>query len=157
MNIIDNSVVSAEFEFKLHNGQLVSSSQDAGLMVYVHGYQTILPAIEHALTGKQAGDQIELTLSPEQAYGEHRPELVFESQKEYLPQDQELKPGLVFYTGHGDRQPFALKVVELTETGAIVDGNHPLAGQTLWVNLHVQSVRQATEHEIEQKQPLNQE
>lgn len=154
MIIQDNTIVSAAFEFKLEDGQLISSSQENSLMVYLHGYQTILPAIESALNGKKTGDQLTLSLSPDQAYGEHRAELVFESRREYLPQDQELKPGLVFYTGHGDRQPFALKIVELTDEGAIVDGNHPLAGKTLLIDLTVQSVRQATDEEIEIKQPL---
>lgn len=153
MKITANSVVSVDYEYRLEDGSLVGSSQDSGQMVYIQGYESILPAIEQALDGKTTGDTLEITLSPSQAYGEKRPELVFESRREYLPQDQEIKPGMVFYTGTGDRQPFALKVIKLTEDGVLVDGNHPLAGQTLQVNLKVLQVRGATAHEIETRQP----
>lgn len=98
-----------------------------------------IPGIEHAVQGRQAGDRLQFTCAPEDAYGLHRPELVFEAVHANLPPNLELKPGAMLSPGGGEGR-FHLKVLELTENGARLDGNHPLAGQTLHFDLEIISV-----------------
>lgn len=138
--IEDGCQVSAAFRFSDDHGVLIGSSEQSGPMMYVHGRGEILPAIEHALTGCGAGDELSLTLSPAQAYGEHRPELVFEAPRGNLPKGLELLPGAEIYSGMGDRPAFSLRVLRETENGVLLDGNHPLAGKTLHAKMKVLSI-----------------
>ena len=110
---------------------------------YVHGQENAgLPGLAPALQGMQAGERGELTIPPVLAYGEHRPELVFEAVRENLPDNVTLEPGQRLYS-RGEQNVFQLKVVRLTEKGAILDGNHPLAGRTLRVQYQIVQVGDA--------------
>lgn len=103
------------------------------------GQSQVIAGIEHAVIGLGAGDRVRFVCPPEQAYGPHRPELVFETVRENLPPGRELAPGMILEPGGGSGR-FQLKVLELTENGARLDGNHPLAGLTLQFDLEVVDV-----------------
>lgn len=125
--------VHAHYSLTDAGGQVRDQSTEDRLFCYIHGRGQLLPALEEALVGSQQGDRVEVTLSPEKAFGEHRPELVFEAFRDNLPPGIELRPGMRFAPG-GQQGRFSLKVVSLTEKGAMLDGNHPYAGETLtWV------------------------
>ena len=147
MEITKDTVVTADYRFTDESGELVDSSERSGPMIYLHGRANVLPAIEAALAGQNAGYRISLTLQPEQAFGAHRPELLFEAIRENLPPNVDLKPGMPLFSGSGDRPAFQLRVIELTERGALLDGNHPLAGKILRVDLEVRDVRPSTPEE----------
>jgi FKBP-type peptidyl-prolyl cis-trans isomerase SlyD len=141
MQIQNGNQVKASYTFTDESGTLLASSEQNGPMVYVQGQGAILPGIEQALAGRQEGDEIQLTLPPEQAYGAHRPELVFEAPLGNLPEGVDLNPGAEFYSGMGDRPAFSLRVLRETENGVLLDGNHPLAGKTLHAQLRVLSIQ----------------
>lgn len=100
-----------------------------------------LPGLERALVGLAPGQTRHVDIPPGQAFGERRPELVFEAVRDNLPADVELVPGRPLYTGDPSGQrAWQLRVVERTERGAVLDGNHPLAGHTLRVEATVVSI-----------------
>lgn len=105
-----------------------------------------IPGLDVVLTGLTAGFNGEITIPCAMAYGDHRPELVFEAVRENLPEGVELTPGMPLYT-HSDHGQFQLRVLELTERGAILDGNHPLAGQDLVARIQVLEVRRPSAEE----------
>ncbi len=112
-------------------------------LVVVFGRDQFLAELEHRLLGKEAGYRVHIDLAPEQAYGQHRPELVFEAVRQNLPPNIDLQPGALLSPG-GSNGRFQLRVVSLTEHGAILDGNHPLAGRHLRFDLEVITVECAT-------------
>ena len=101
MEITKDAVVTAHYRFTDESGELVDSSERSGPMIYLHGRANVLPAIEAALAGQNAGYSTSLTLQPEQAFGAHRPELVFEAVRENLPPNVALKPGMPLFSGSG--------------------------------------------------------
>lgn len=109
-------------------------------LVFVCGQQQVLAALEHELIGKSAGFQTRIALLPEQAYGLHRPELVFEAVRDNLPPGLDLTPGMNLVPG-GSAGQFSLKVLALTERGALLDGNHRLAGKSLVFDIEVLGVQ----------------
>lgn len=131
--------ITADYVLTDEQGRSLAVSTPETPLRYVHGTGQMLPALEAALEGRQAGDALQVTLTPEQAYGPHRPELVFEAVRENLPPNMEIREGMTLTPG-GQRGRFSLKVVELTERGAMVDGNHPLAGRTVTWTLHILTV-----------------
>lgn len=132
--------ITAEYVLTDEEGQRLAASTPETPLRYVHGTGQMLPALEQALLGKRAGDEVTATLTPEQAYGPYRPELVFEAVRENLPPGQSIRVGMTLTPG-GQRGKFSLKVVGLTERGAMLDGNHPLAGKTVTWQLEILSVR----------------
>lgn len=106
------------------------------------GRGEVIAGIEHAVIGLGTGERVRFVCPPEQAYGPYRPELVFETIRENLPPGRELVPGMTLEPGGGAGR-FQLKVLELTESGARLDGNHPLAGLTLQFDIEVIDVASA--------------
>ncbi|MBZ0331611.1 FKBP-type peptidyl-prolyl cis-trans isomerase [Halomonas sp. ANAO-440] len=132
--------VTTEYVVTDEDGERLAASTPEMPLRYIHGTGQMLPALEDALEGCQAGDTLGVTLTPAQAYGPHRPELVFEAVRENLPQDRDIRVGMTLTPG-GQRGKFSLKVVGLTERGAMLDGNHPLAGRMATWELRVLEVR----------------
>ncbi|WP_416137326.1 FKBP-type peptidyl-prolyl cis-trans isomerase [Halomonas sp. HK25] len=131
--------ISADYVLTGEDGERLAASTPETPLRYVHGTGQMLPALEAALEGRRAGDALSVTLTPEQAYGPHRSELVFEAIRDNLPPNMEIREGMTLTPG-GKRGKFSLKVVGLTERGALLDGNHPLAGRTVTWEIHVLDV-----------------
>ena len=113
-------------------------------LVFVCGKQQVIAGLEEKLKGKEAGFQGRIELSPDQAYGLYRKELVFEAVRENLPAELDIQPGMDLSPG-GSAGKFNLKVVSLTERGAMLDGNHPCAGKHLIFDVEVIRVEPDTE------------
>lgn len=103
------------------------------------GNGEVIAGIERAVVGRQAGESFDFICKPKDAYGPYRPEMVFEAVRENLPLGLELFPGMMLEPGGGNGR-FTLTVIELTENGARLDGNHPLAGKSLHFSLEVLDV-----------------
>lgn len=147
-----NTVVTADYRLADETGETLDDSVRSGPMHYLHGHRQILPALERALDGSRAGDTLTVELAPEEGYGARQENLVFEANRSALPADLELYPGQQLRSGSHGRQ-FSLRVVRLTEQGAILDGNHPLAGKRLNFRIDIREVRAATAQEASSGKP----
>ncbi len=149
MQIAKDSVVSIDYRLHLGDGKIIDESDPGEPLVYLHGYEEIVPGLEKALTGKKAGESLKVEVSPEEAYGEYDPKGVEEVPREDFPADMELEAGgIVTATDdEGDEVEFLVK--ELRGKTVVVDFNHPLAGKTLHFEATVREVRAATAEELE--------
>jgi FKBP-type peptidyl-prolyl cis-trans isomerase SlyD len=95
-----------------------------------------LPGLATTLIGQRRGAVARVTIPAERAFGLRRAQLVFEAMRENLPQGVEITPGMPLYTSSG-QGVFHLRVVSLTERGAILDGNHPLASYALELDIRL--------------------
>lgn len=114
---------------------------------YVHGGKSeLFEKIEQELEGKTVGDKIEVVLSPEEGFGQHDEALTFSDDIENVsPELRKVGAQLEAQNANGDKLQF---VVTRIEDGELtVDGNHPLAGQTVKFQVEVKGVRDATEQE----------
>lgn len=115
---------------------------------FIHGRDSqIIEKIEQALTGCSVGDEISVTLSPAEAFGEHQTELTFTDDLENVPpQFHNIGAEVEFQNDHGEVRVFRVSKIE---NGKLtVDGNHPFAGKTITYNITVQTVRDATAEEL---------
>jgi FKBP-type peptidyl-prolyl cis-trans isomerase SlyD len=149
MEIAKDRVVSIEYKLHLGDGKLIDESDPGDPLVYLHGYEEIVPGLENALAGKKAGDSLKVQVKPEDGYGEYDPDGVEEVPREEFPPDMELEEGGVVTATDEDGDDVEFLVKKLNEKTVVVDFNHPLAGKTLHFEVSVREVRAATAEELE--------
>lgn len=148
MQITENVVALIEYTLTDDSGEVLDSSVGGEPLGYLHGAGNIIPGLEDALEGKKAGDAFKITIAPADAYGEKNEGLLQEVPREMFQGVDEIEVGMQFHaqTDHGMQVITVAKVDANTVT---VDGNHPLAGQTLHFDVKVIEVRAATQEELD--------
>jgi len=147
MKIEDNKVVQINYQLSDAGTNPLEKSDQGVPMAYLHGHNNLLPALEEQMLGKQAGEQLSVTLLPEQAYGERQENKEQRIPVKHLQGAKKWKKGMIatVHTEKGHRQVTVVKVGKFMVT---VDFNHPFAGKTLKFDIEVVSVRSATMEEI---------
>lgn len=147
MQIAKNTVVTLTFELLDAQGNMIEKAESP--IVYLHGgFQGIFPLVEQTLDGKKVGDSCEVRLAPNDAFGEYDAKLVQVETRDKFPSD--IAVGMQF-EGRGEESGHTIvyTVTDVAADKVVVDGNHPLAGQTLNFNGTVTEVRVATGEEME--------
>lgn len=115
---------------------------------YIQGVRSqVIKKIEQSLEGHQVGDLVHVSLSPEEGFGPHLPELTFSDDIENVPpQFHSIGAEVEFQNDHGESKMF--RVTNIEDGKLTVDGNHPFAGKTVTYNITVKEVRDATANEL---------
>jgi FKBP-type peptidyl-prolyl cis-trans isomerase SlyD len=144
-----NAFAEVDYVLLSEDGEVLddSSAEGGEPIRYVHGYGMLVPGLERRLAGLAEGEDGEIVVPAEEAYGLRDEELVYAIERSAAP-DAEEGDELVIEDEDGDEA--VAHVVEVGDDELLVDGNHPLAGLTLRYRVHVQSVRPATAEEITQ-------
>jgi FKBP-type peptidyl-prolyl cis-trans isomerase SlyD len=147
MQVTKDTVVTLIYQLTDSDGQLIESSETP--VEYLHGgYDGIFPRVEQALAGKSVGEHCRIRLEPEDAFGDYDAELVRMEPRDKFPGNLEV--GMRFEGRGEDTGTMVIyTVTDIAEDKVVVDGNHPLAGQTLDFACTVTAVRAATEEELE--------
>ncbi len=145
-HIAKNSVVGIDYRLTVADGTEVDTTTDRGPMEYLHGHQNIIPGLEEELEGHEVGDVLDVSVDPEQGYGEHDPDRVVEVNSDQLGFEAEI--GAVVSAKIPDGREQHLLIAEINDDRVTLDGNHPLAGQTLRFEVSIASIREATDDEI---------
>ncbi len=145
----DKLVVSIHYKLTNAEGKVLDSSEGTDPLNYLHGAGNIIPGLENALVGKVKGDSLEVTIQPEEAYGLPVPELVQKVPMEMFQGVEKIDIGMVFQTQTPEGQAMMVTVTAIEGDEVTIDGNHPLAGETLTFNVTVDDIRDATEEEVQ--------
>ena len=145
---IDKDTV-AWFHYQLFEDEtLLEDSNDGDPVLYLHGHKNLFPKLEEALAGKSQGDELSVTLTPQQAYGERQEMPLQRVPVKHLMPKRKPRVGDVFQvqTEKGMQNVVIRKVGKFNVD---VDINHPLAGKTLRFEIRVGVVREATAEELD--------
>lgn len=152
MQITINKVVS--FHYRLTDAVdscLLESSYEGEPTLYLHGHNNILAALEDSLNDKSVGDNISVTLAPEQAYGLRREgatqRIPIKHLHEYSALKNKLKPGVLVRV-NTPNGPWEALVLKVGKFNVDIDSNHPLAGKTLNFDIKIMDIRDATQDEV---------
>lgn len=151
MRIANNTVVAIDYTLTDADQQVIDTSEGGQPLKYLHGHGNIIPGLEEQLEGKAAGDEIEVAVPPEKAYGAHDDRLLKEVPRSMFEGVDEIKPGMQFQATTQSGQVTMMSVAKVEGDKVTVDANHPLAGKTLHFKVAVVEVRQATEEEVAHK------
>jgi len=147
MSITQDQVVTLHYTLRDDAGEIIDSSADGEPLAYLHGHGNLVPGLERELSGKRAGDKLQVAVSPADGYGEYDQALVQRVPRRALKGLANLRVGmrLQAQTGHGAR---AVIVTQIIGDMVTLDGNHPLAGKNLHFQVEVAGVRAATDEEL---------
>lgn len=146
MEIAAARVASIHYTLTGDDGRIIDQSSESRPLRYFHGAGNIIPGLEKALAGKRAGDALQVDVRPEEAYGVRNEGMVQMLPREAFQGVDKVEPGMQFEAS-GERGPLLVTVVEVAGDTVRIDGNHPLAGQTLHFDVRVLDVRESTEEE----------
>jgi FKBP-type peptidyl-prolyl cis-trans isomerase SlyD len=119
---------------------------------FLVGGNDLLAKLEEALEGHEPGARVDLHLEPADAFGDYDEQLVFLEPRAIFP--KELEEGMTYEglppgaTSKGAPADALYTVTEIYPEHVVLDGNHPLAGMALRLQLKVDTVREATEEEV---------
>ena len=148
--ITDGMVVSLAYVLTV-DGVEVSRTDADDPLEYLHGAENIIPGLEAALTGKQVGDKINVTLSPEDAYGDYDQDEVEEVDRDDMPEP--LEEGMIVEVEDEDGFVYVATVTKLDADTVTMDFKQPLAGKTLTYDVELTALRPAAEEEMAHGHP----
>ena len=137
MSQVDQATVQPDSFLTLHyrvttgDGSEILNTFDMKPATLQMGSGQLAENLEKCLLGQVAGQRHVFLLEPAQAFGEHNPRLVERIAREALPPGMELKENSVVEFNDGEGAEFAGFLRELTESHALFDFNHPLAGKSV--------------------------
>ncbi len=129
--------VRVSFTGRLDDGTIFATSQNDEPIEFTLGENEVLPAIEDAVEGMEAGEVKTIRIAADEAFGARREDLVQEIPRDSLPDDMDVEVGQQLWVDQMDEEPVAVSVVDLSDSTITIDANHPLAGEDLIFDLEV--------------------
>jgi FKBP-type peptidyl-prolyl cis-trans isomerase SlyD len=153
MQVISGAVVSLTYTLTDDEDVVIDSNVGRPALVYLHGYDNIIPGLERGIEGASAGDRLKVDVQPADAYGDVDEEKIFEVPRDEFPDEMPMEEGMQFCaeTPSGE---MTITVAEVREDSVVVDANHPLAGVPLHFDIEVLDVRQGSDEELRLGQPV---
>lgn len=132
--------VSVEYTGKLQDGTVFDSNVGGQPLSFELGAGQVIPGFDDAVAGMTVGDSVEVTIPPEQAYGQPSEQLILELPIEQFPQDMEPEVGMQIQLTAQDGRPIPAAIAQVKTDSVIVDANHRLAGKTLVFDIKLLNV-----------------
>lgn len=148
MQIEKNKVATIEYTLKNDTGDVLDTSEGQEPMAYIQGVGNLIPGLEEALEGKGEGDEVQVSIPPEKAYGVRNDELIQVVERSVFQGVDELKVGMQFQA-QSDQGTQVIWITKVEGDDVTIDGNHPLAGETLNFDVKVVGVREASAEELD--------
>lgn len=147
MQITDKLAVSIHYILTNGAGEELDNSRKEQPMVYLHGSGQIIPGLENALAGKKVSDRFKVTIDPADAYGEKSDDMLQVVPMDMFADAGKVEVGMQFHAD-ASQGVSVVTVTKVENDEVTIDGNHPLAGETLTFDVEVVDIRPATEDEL---------
>lgn len=130
MTVKEGDKVLVEYEGRLENGEVFDSSSMHGKPIeFIIGEGKLIKGFEDAIIGMEIGEEKEVKLSPEQAYGPRNPNSIYMVPRSKFPEG--IMEGMTVGIPMPDGTKIPAMIAEVGESEVKLDLNHPLAGKTL--------------------------
>ena len=129
--------VKVHYTGTLVDGTVFDSSENREPLQFTLGQGQLIPGFETAVMGMNVGDAKTVTIPSTQAYGRRQEELIGDVELTQFPPDIKPEKGQQLEMCHPDGHGMMVTVIDVNETSAILDGNHPLTGEDLTFEITV--------------------
>ena len=148
MKVEKGNFVQVHYTGTLDDGSTFDTSEGKDPLETLVGHDMLIKGFDNALIGMEEGEEKEITIPSNEAYGDRHEDLVKEISKADLGEDVQAEVGMTLGVKTPDGHVFPATVKAVSEEGITLDANHPLAGQTLHFKLTLVSARAATEEDL---------
>ncbi len=148
MEITSDRVVTIHYTLKDDGGAILDSSAGGEPLAYIQGHGNLVAGLEKALEGQQDGNTLAVVVAPADGYGTRDEALIQRVPKRALQGAGDIKKGMQFQARTDDGMRL-FTVTAVVGDMVTLDGNHPLADQTLHFDVQIMNVREATTEELE--------
>lgn len=133
--------VSVHYTGKLPDGSVFDSSMNREPLQFTLGENQVIPGFEEAVEGMNTGDKVTVTIPRDQAYGDHREDLLMKVGREQFPDNISPQEGMRLEIRQQDGRAIPVVVTAVDDEGVVLDANHPLAGQDLIFDIELVEVQ----------------
>ena len=137
--------VKVHYHGTLNDGTVFDSTYEESPLDFTIGEGEIIPGFEQAVEGMDEGEKKNITVEPENAYGEYNERGVVQVPRENLPEDIQPEKGMMLQLNTPEDQVVYVTVTEIDEENVTLDANHPLAGKTLNFDIELLQVNPTSE------------
>jgi peptidylprolyl isomerase len=148
MAIEKGQKVKVHYTGTFEDGEVFDSSEKQGKpLEFICGTGQMIPGFDAAVIGMEKGESKDIKLNPEDAYGEHNPQLVQKVPIDQMPKEPKPEVGMMLAVGLPNGQQLPAKITEVTETDVTIDVNHPMSGKVLNFNIKIEDYSELSEEE----------
>ena len=144
----DDMVVSLDYTLRSDDEEVLDSSEGRPPLQFIQGKGQIISGLENELYGMEVGQEKRVIVPPEDGYGPWQEEQVQNLPRNVFPENMELEEGMgVELRDTNSGRSYQAFIKEIQPETVVVDFNHPLAGETLYFDVKIVSLREATREE----------
>ena len=132
--------VSVHYTGKLDDGNIFDSSVGEEPLIFTLGQGELIEGFEEAVLSMSIGEKKTVIIAPEKAYGEPHDDMLLEVPLSEMPADLELEVGDELELTNEEDEPMLVIVSQLNDNFVILDGNPPLAGETLTFEIELLTI-----------------
>ena len=136
----EGDTIRIHYVGKLEDGTVFDSSEGGASLEMKLGKGEFIPGIEKGVIGMSPGGRKTLTIPPEEGYGPHHKERVFEYDRSRLPEAFVPVIGQQMQMYRADGHPIQVRIAGFSDTTVTMDCNHPLAGKTLIFEITLEEI-----------------
>jgi FKBP-type peptidyl-prolyl cis-trans isomerase 2 len=144
----EGDYVTIIYEGTLESGEVFESATEEGPFEFTVGQQCVFPSFESGIIGMAPGETRTIKVSPEEAYGTRREDLIHTLNRSAFSEKTDPQPGMIVgmtMEKDGEKHQVPAMIMAIDGDQITVDYNHPLAGQELLYKITLQTIGEAEE------------
>jgi FKBP-type peptidyl-prolyl cis-trans isomerase 2 len=138
----EGDTVKIHYTGKREDETVFGTSKDGHPIEFVIGDGAVISGLEEGVVGMEAGQSKTITVPPEEAFGHVRGELITTVEKDHLPDNLTPVVGQVLQMKYPDGKTTRVNVTDVKDDTITLDANHPLAGETLSLDVELVEIMQ---------------
>jgi FKBP-type peptidyl-prolyl cis-trans isomerase 2 len=140
----DGDTVSLHYTGTLNDGTVFDTSESGQPLSFTVGSGEVIQGFEEGVRGMEVGETRDISIEPDQAYGEYYEELVRVVPREAFPPNVTPAVGMGFELELPSGQSLPVRIIDIEDNEVTLDANHLLAGETLNFKIRLLSIDGAT-------------
>jgi peptidylprolyl isomerase len=137
------NAVRVHFVCRLADGSVFASTREREPKAFVLGASEVIPGMQEAVVGMKEGDTKTVTIPAERAYGPYHEAMTAWLERSIVPADLKVEIGVSIRVKHANGKESDAFITEVRDDKIKVDGNHPLAGKELTLELELVEISPA--------------
>ena len=136
----DGDTVSLHYTGTLDDGTVFDSSEAGQPLSFTVGSGEVIPGFDDGVRGMEVGETRDISIAPDQAYGEYYEELVRVVPRDAFPLNVTPAVGMGFELELPSGQTLPVRIIDIEGDEVTLDANHLLAGETLNFKIRLLSI-----------------